>query len=903
MDEKRFGIWSRIVVFGLVFTLLTSSLGLLTAEKATAADTREEVVLRIAMQDDVKSLNPLVAGDVWTWNVLGYLYDTPLNVDLINSEKFIPYIATNSMNYTADSLFHFDNKTDWKPAAKAGQITVYYNFTNVKFHDDHNMDINDILFGFGIQALNPDWASSVKCLMDKGGEAGSNYSDTHWLGIEKYYESADGLHAALRFYLQTPYADFIRNTLSVFILPQHIWGNKIGGQDYDNADPFLPATDPRCWSTAKALAFENKEVIGSGPFKFDSWTPGQQAKITTWRTHFSTPQPLIDGMVFKIYKTAEQAVQALQQGDIDYIAWSIPPTYVPDLINDENIGLSQSSERGFFYMAYNMRKKSFGYLDNDPLKGDYGKTFRKAVAHCVNKKEIVERLLQNFGIAADGPVSAIDTDWYNDSLPQFGFDTDQAKRLLDYGADNIDGTADDYVLTDPTKPAGKNNWWKNPDGSFIGSGDGGKIEILTPPADYDPIRAQAGIMIATNMQEVGINAESIALDFGTIVNRIDQRNFDMYILGWRIGSDPTDFLHAFFHSSTAESGQNYPGYRNATFDTIIDHARVTGDPVERKNDVKNAQAAIAYDQPYNVLYFRTNIEAYRSDRFVNWTVGSTGSIFSWRSVMGIHPPSEYRLKASLSIESPVPSESESEVIVTVKDQAGLPVQGARVDISCANGTFVNAQGLREYNATTQSNGQVKVKWIAPYVAANATNDTKVAISLMGATKNTGDIKYDPAPSKVAVVIVKKEGATFLRLRTEVETDVIEAGSTTQITVTVKDQDGNPIPGATVEAQPAEAGPTITGDTTTDADGIARLVFNAPATVAEEKDFAVDITVSHGDFSGSAAGVVSVQVLPVDVPPPPPVPFPPGIVIVGVIAAVAIVGGRFVYGRRPKNKGS
>jgi len=899
MNEKRFGIWNRVVVFGLVLAMLTGGFGTLIAQKAEAAATREDVVLRVAMQDDVKSLNPLVAGDVWTWNVLGYLYDTPLSVDLIDANKFIPYIAVHSLNYTSNSLFNFDNKSDWGPAAKAGQITVYYNFNNVKFHDGHQMDINDILFGFGIQALNPEWASSVKCLMDKGGEAGSNYSDTHWLGIGPYYTSPDGKIAALRFYLQTPFADFIRNTLSVFILPQHIWANKVGGQAVDNADPFLPKGNPNLWDTAKALTFENKEVIGSGPFKFESWTPGQQAKINCWRDHFSKPQPLIDGIVFKIYKTAEQAVQALQQGDIDYIAWSIPPTYVPDLINDENIGLSQSSERGFFYMAYNMRKKSFGYLDNDPLQGDYGKTFRKAVAHCVDKKEIVERLLQNFGIAADGPVSAIDTDWYNNSLPQFGFDPDQAKRLLDYGADNIDGTADDYRLTDPTKPAGKGNWWKNPDGTAIGSGDNGKIEILTPPADYDPIRAQAGIMIATQMQNVGINAESIALDFGTIVTRIDQRNFDMFILGWRIGSDPTDFLHAFFHSSTAESGQNYPGYRNATFDAIIDHARITGDPVERRNDIKNAQAAIAYDQAYNVLYFRTNIEAYRSDRFVNWTVGSSGSIFSWRSVMGIHPPSAYRLKASLSVESPVPSESDTDVIVTVKDQAGLAVQGARVDLTCANGTFAN--GLKEYNATTLSNGQVKVRWTAPYVAANATNDTKVAISLLGATKSGTDIMYDPAPSKVAVVLVKKEGATFMRMRTDVETDVIDAGTTTQITITVKDQDGNPVSGATVEAQPSEAGPTITGDTTTNADGMATLTFNAPATVTETKDFPVDIVVSHSSFSGSVSATVSVQVLKIP-PPPPKTPDLTGFAVVGIIAVVSLVGGSVVYSRKPKNKG-
>ena len=445
---------------------------------------------------------------------------------------------------------------------------------------------------------------------------------------------------------------------------------------------------------------------------------------------------------------------------------------------------------------------------------------------------------------------------------------------------------------------GEGNWWKNPDGTNIGSGEGGLIEILTPPADYDPIRAQAGLMIATQLRSVGINAESVALDFGTIVTRIDQRNFDMYILGWRIGSDPTDFLHAFFHSSTAESGQNYPGYRNTTFDAIVDQARVTGDPVERQQLMRDAQAAVAFDQPYNVLYFRTNIEAYRSDRFVNWTVGSTGSIFSWRSIMGIHPPSEHWLKASLSVESPVPSESETDIIATVKDQGGLPVQGAKVFLVCNNGTFAN--GLKEYNSTTLANGQVKVKWTAPFVDPAEVNDTKVGINLQSATKDG----FDPAPSKVAVIKVMPQGASFMRMRIDVETDVIDMGTSTPVTVTVKDQDGNPVAGATIETELSEAGPTISGDTQTNADGIATLTFNAPATVVEDKDFAVDVVVSHSDYSVSAIGAFNVQVLEVDNETigGGGIPSIATITVLGTICAIALVGGSVIYGKK-KNKGS
>ncbi|MFH0816177.1 MAG: ABC transporter substrate-binding protein [Methanobacteriota archaeon] len=598
----------------------------------------DELVLRVAIKTDIQTLNPLIAGDDVTWKVLQWVYDTPIKTDLIDPSKYVPYVATNSMNYTPSSLFNYDNHTDWEPAALSGQMTVYYNFTGVAFHDGHQMDIEDILFSYGVAAALPEWASKVQCLMDKGGGAGSNYSTTHWLGLRAYWESADHLHAALRFYLQVPYADFASDTLAVMILPQHIWSMKLSGQDVDGADPFLPAVDPNVWKANLAIGYDNSNVIGSGPFKFDYWTSGTSVKILTWREHFNHPQPRIDAILFNIYHTSEAAIAALQQGDVDYIGWSITPAEASVLASTPSVAMSQSAQRGYIYLAYNMRLKSFGYLNNDPAQGDYGKQFRKAVAHCIDKYTIVHVLLQDFAIAADGPVSPVDSDWYNNSLPQFSFDPGEATRMLDYGADGIDGNADDYQLTDPGSPPGVGNWWKNPDGTAIGSGPGGKIEILTPEASYDPVRAQAGLMIAAQLQQVGVYAESVPLDFATLVSRADARNFDMLILGWNIGTEPHDFLYAFFHSDFVDVGQNYPGYRNTSFDAMIEDARSTGSFEVRQKDIMDVQACIAYDRPCDVLYFRTNIEAYRTDRFVNWSVGSTGSIYCWRSIVGIHPP-------------------------------------------------------------------------------------------------------------------------------------------------------------------------------------------------------------------------------------------------------------------------
>ncbi len=282
----------------------------------------------------------------------------------------------------------------------------------------------------------------------------------------------------------------------------------------------------------------------------------------------------------------------------NYHGINIEGTSINNDINDNQIyendyGIYSATDKGFFYLSYNMRLTSFGYLNNDTAQGDYGKPLRQAIAHCIDKEYIVNTLFNGAGFVADGPVSPAFPEWKNNSLPQYAFDTSEANNSLN-SAGWVDSDFD--------------GWRERPDGAEIGSSPGGVIEILVPTYEYDPERAEAGDMIAEAMRSIGINASAMHLEFGTIVERIEQKDFDMYILGWNVAPDPIDYLYAFFHSDNVEFGQNYPGYRNATFDALIDHARNTSDMEEKYQDVKDCQANLAENLPYDVLYFKSPIE-------------------------------------------------------------------------------------------------------------------------------------------------------------------------------------------------------------------------------------------------------------------------------------------------------
>ncbi len=890
-----------------------------------------ELVLRVAVQDDMKGTNPITVSDVWSWNVLGFLFDSPMNFDK-ETDKFTPYIAIGSaaISGKADGWadcaignFGYSPESAWANSTKQETI-IFYDFENVKWHDGHQMDVRDILFSMHLAGQVPEWSSSVNPLKDKGGRDGSNYSTTSWLHVYKVWESPDGMQAALRFQLQEPFADFFKSTLATFLLPEHIWNSIPAGQPSDAkiwCDPDY-ASNP--WQVAAAQSYENNPPIGSGPFKFEFWEKGQMSKTSTWREHFFREdykytsyvqnefgeslarQPNIDAITYKIFKTAEAAVLALKSDDIDYIAWSVPPTFVQELANEPGVALQQSPENGFTHLAFNMRRPSFGY---NATGEDVGKPFRQAVAHCIDKYRIMTRLIQ-LGIVGTGPISSV-SDWYNESVPAYSFDPDEAKQILADAGYKVD--VDGTLLSGEDALAAVNgwsgHWWVNPNGTPIGSRPDGLIKIYVPAGSYTlepPVIACN--MIAQQLRDIGIYAESVALDFGSLIGLIGaeqyttpgEHNFDMFLLSWRIGDEPSEFLHAFFHSSQSEIGQNYAGYQNNSFDEIIDLARSTEDPVVKKKAIFDAQAAICYDLPYDVLYYKTNTETYRSDRFTGWVVGDAGSIFCWESILNIQAPSPFKVIAQfVSPPSAIVANSTTQITVFVKDQDGNPLQGARVKLNASVGKLAAEIG------NTSSTGKFTTTYTAPY--ANPfdpevlANGTSAIIQIVFASYISPEgTRYDPAPSRLTVIKIFPESAVFLSVSMSADPDIIdpdvaEDGTLgfTYVDVIVTDQDRLPVQGVSVALAAIPAVPSIEPiDQLTDADGKARFrvtsgnLSNDDGSIKEYVLRAIAIHPTDVNLRGE--NLMSISIVDAMIGAPPPVHFPITELAIAIGSAFLIV---------------
>ena len=874
MQARAVRLASVALMFALVAVLF---IAIPQRGAAGPVGTRADLILVVGGQDDMKTRNPLpaIANDVWTSDVHGRIYDGVLQSHPVTRD-LVPYIVKGVDTdgdgifqrdeygrFLRDSVDYLGNPCDATSATGfcALTVTAFYDFNGVYFHDDVQVDVYDMLFTYHLYAMNARFNTDLRVLFAAG--TNSQYEDgNRQLNIQlvtpitpapsdwqdPVATGADpALRASVRYTLNEPFFNFYESTLAVGLWPEHLWTKRgqIGdpatatnihgdfgcavypgtasglyldttkrGQGIPSSATDLPlgCTSAYVYGLAETWAPTDDQVIGMGPFVFDQWIQGQFARVTTYQNFYIGRDykrgnavvdpflssyiklPTIDGILFKIYRSTTLGVLALGRGEIDFYHWNIPAEFVPDMIANTNIKVEANPEPGFFYMAYNLRRQPWGSSDDAVDQGPGGGYwYRQAVSHLVDKKAIVQNLLQNFGVIGHGVISPANTFWYNDAIPKPLPDPTLAAAIL-----NANGWG-----TDPPGVCSRNT----PSGcrSLPGGKGTAVYEILTPQADYDPVRAAAGQLIADSMQAVGINVVSTPLAFGEIVSRIDARNFDQYILGWRIGGTDPDYMFSFWHSSNAAAGQNYPGYLNDTFDDLIERSRAELDRNARQQLIFDAQLNLADSRPYEVLYFRTNIEGYRQDRFVNWTV-TAGTIWGFWSLMGIRPPSSQRLVPTPTLPSAVASGGTATMTVTVFDQNRNPVNGANVRLQLKTpntGTLTSGTTDVDLNVTTGSSGQVAANFNAPTVAIGNTP----LVVLIDVTATHADFP-DPQ-SRTAQITVFPEDVQFLAFTLELPSgDVTSGGGTLLLEVSVSDEGGVPVADADVDITSGDAVLTV-----------------------------------------------------------------------------------------------
>jgi peptide/nickel transport system substrate-binding protein len=155
--------------------------------------------------------------------------------------------------------------------------------------------------------------------------------------------------------------------------------------------------------------------VGTGPYKFVSWTPGEDIKLTAFSGYWGS-QPQIKNVTFRFAPDASTAVAMLLSGEANLIT-EVPPQYIPQLTRSSNIKIETipSIRRAFLQMN----------IEQGPTSNVL---VRKALSYAIDVNAIISKLFLGHAVRYTG-IDYPGFEGYT-SEPSTSYDPAKAKQLL-----------------------------------------------------------------------------------------------------------------------------------------------------------------------------------------------------------------------------------------------------------------------------------------------------------------------------------------------------------------------------------------------------------------------------------------------------------------------------------------
>jgi peptide/nickel transport system substrate-binding protein len=389
--------------------------------------------------------------------------------------------------------------------------------------------------------------------------------------------------------LDSPIGNLESQLLYCYILPKHVW------------EPYAGDLDA-------ALNFDNADMIGSGPFRLVEYKQGEYYRLAANHDHY-LEAPVIDEVIFQTYSNEDALVQALRSGELDMIT-EMPNTVFATLRNDPSITAVHGAQRDLRDYIFNVIApedcpEGDGVCSGHPALRDV--VVRQAMAHAVDKQQIIDVALLGLGTPGIGLVPLALGDFYASELEDYAFDIGLANSMLDEAG---------YLDTD------NDGIRECPAGMDCG---GRQLDIVMQiPSDIASGPREAELL-AGWWSQIGIKMTPQVLEADTVTaNCCPAFNYDMLLWGW--GSDPDpSFILSILLSEEIPTGLSETGYSNPEYDQLFQDQTVELDRARRVEIVHEMQSIMLRDLPYIIPYYDESVQAFRNDRFTGWPVPQEGS--------------------------------------------------------------------------------------------------------------------------------------------------------------------------------------------------------------------------------------------------------------------------------------
>ena len=283
--------------------------------------------------------------------------------------------------------------------------------------------------------------------------------------------------------------------------------------------------------------------IGTGPFKYVSYTPGQNLELEKYDGYWQEGVPSLDSVEFKFIADVDTAFVELQAGTIDILKYLTSA-------QAETLGDDYKIVQGSMNLVHAM------YLNSayEPLSNT---EVRQALCYAVDRDAINNFIFGGKShIIGSHMIPAMSKYYEPEAETVYSYDPEKAKELL----------------------------------ADAGYADGFDLEI-TVPSSYSQ-HVDSAQIIADELSQVGINVTLNQVEWSTWLQDVYKGgNFQATVIGFDGTLAPSDWLKKY----VTDDAKNFMHYSNTEYDDVFNTAYTTVDDDVKVENYKKAQMILAED--------------------------------------------------------------------------------------------------------------------------------------------------------------------------------------------------------------------------------------------------------------------------------------------------------------------
>ena len=164
-------------------------------------------------------------------------------------------------------------------------------------------------------------------------------------------------------------------------------------------------------------------AIGTGPFKFVEWIPGDHVALVRNDDYWEEGYPYLDEVIIKAYSDQQALVTAVETGVID-VAVGVPMNDLQRL-EDANVATKRGQTGASLYTV------TINPPDPDQEPGPLSdKRVRQAINYALDRETIVEQALFGVGMPTQVTFPTYSLGYFEEYTNRYPFDLDKAEELL-----------------------------------------------------------------------------------------------------------------------------------------------------------------------------------------------------------------------------------------------------------------------------------------------------------------------------------------------------------------------------------------------------------------------------------------------------------------------------------------